>query len=187
MKVRAGMGIFGAMALALAVFAGAVPARAASLEYPVKAAFLYKFAPFVEWPATAWVSPSSPLTLCVVGDDPFGGMLDRTVEGRRLGPHPIVVRRLERLAADSGCSIAYIGGSKAQSVSDALAAVQGTPVLTVTDEAEGGDRGIIHFVLRGNRVRFVIDDAAAAKNGMVISSKLMRLALAVHLRNGGRL
>jgi hypothetical protein len=163
------------------------PARASSLEYPVKAAFLYKFAPFVEWPPTAWASAASPLSLCVVGDDPFGVMLDRATQGQHLGAHPVVVRRLERLDADSGCSIAYLGGSKTQSVSDALDAVQGTPVLTVTDEAQGPAHGIIHFVIRGNRVRFVIDDAAAAKNGMTISSKLMRLALSVRLRNGGRL
>jgi hypothetical protein len=65
--------------------------------------------------------------------------------------------------------------------------VRGTPVLTVTDEAQGSAHGIIHFVIRGNRVRFAIDDAAAAKNGMTISSKLMRLALSVRLRNGGKL
>lgn len=187
MKARASIGVFGAAALALALFAGGAPARANSLEFPVKAAFLYKFAPFVEWPATAWSSPDSPLTVCVVGDDPFGAMLDHAVQGQHLGPHPIVVHRLDRLGADSGCSIAYVGGSRLQSVSDALDAVQGTPVLTVTDEAEGPAHGIIHFVVRGNRVRFVIDDAAAAKNGMTISSKLMRLALSVHLRNGGRL
>lgn len=187
MKQRASIAVFGAIALALAVLAGGAPARAASLEYPVKAAFLYKFAPFVEWPATAWGSPTAPLTLCVVGADPFGDMLDRTIQGQHLGPHPVVVHRLDRLEADSGCSIAYVGGSKSQSVSDGLAAVQGTPVLTVTDEALGPAHGIIHFVVRGNRVRFVIDDAAAAKNGMTISSKLMRLALSVRLRSGGRL
>jgi len=187
MKARANIGVFGAIALSLAVLAGGAPARADSLEYPVKAAFLYKFAPFVEWPATAWGSATSPLTLCVVGDDPFGVLLDRTIQGQHLGAHPIVVHRLDRLAADSGCGIAYVGGSKTQSVAEALDAVQGTPVLTVTDEAEGPAHGIIHFVVRANRVRFVIDDAAAAKNGMTISSKLMRLALSVHLRNGGRL
>jgi hypothetical protein len=177
----------GAAALALAIFAGGASARAASLEFPLKAAFLYKFAPFVEWPATAWGSPTAPLTLCVVGFDPFGAALDETVQGQHLGPHPVAVRRLDRLEADSGCSIAYLGGSKGQSVADGLAAVQGTPVLTVTDDAMGSTHGIIHFVIRGNRVRFIIDDAAAAKNGMTISSKLMRLALAVHLRGGGRL
>jgi hypothetical protein len=184
-RARARIGFFGAIALSLAILAGGEPACAGSLEYPVKAAFLYKFAPFVEWPPTAWASAASPLSLCVEGDDPFGAMLDRTVQGQHLGRHPIVVRRLERLDADSGCGIAYIGGSHAQSVSDALDAVQGTPVLTVTDEVQGPAHGIIHFVIRGNRVRFIIDDAAAAKNGMTISSKLMRLALSVRLRNGG--
>jgi len=179
--------VFGAAALGLAMMAGAAPARAASLEFPVKAAFLTKFAPFVEWPATAYPSPDSPITVCIVGLDPFGPAIDQSAQGQHLGPHPLEVRRLDRIDADSGCSIAYLAGSKAQSVEEGLAAVQGTPVLTVTDQAMGSIRGAIHFVVKENRVRFMIDDAAAAKNGMNISSKLMRLALSVHLRSGGRL
>lgn len=179
--------MFGAIVLALAILAGSAPARAASLEFPVKAAFLYKFAPFVEWPATAFPSQDSAITLCIVGYDPFGQAIDQAVQGQHLGAHPIVVRRLESVSAGSGCSIAYLGGSRAQSVEDGLAAVRGTPVLTVTDQAMGSARGAIHFVVKDNRVRFIIDDEAAAKNGMNISSKLMRLALSVRLRGGGRL
>jgi len=187
LKVRAGIGFLGAAALILAMIAGPASARAASLEFPIKAAFLSKFAPFVEWPPTAYPSSDSALSLCIVGADPFGVAIDQAVQGQHLGAHPLIVRRLDRIDANSGCSIAYIGGSKLQSVEDGLAAVQGTPVLTVTDQAMSSVRGAIHFVVRDNRVRFMIDDEAAAKNGMNISSKLMRLALSVHLRSGGRL
>jgi hypothetical protein len=174
------------LAFALATTAMAPRARAATLEYPVKAAFLYKFAPFVEWPPRAFPSAVSPLNLCVVGYDPFGDTLDKAIDGQRVGQHPVVARRLATIEADSDCHIAYIGGSKAQSVGDGLAAVQGAPVLTVTDQSMGSARGAIHFVVKSNRVRFHIDDAAAAGHGVSISSKLMRLALSVRLRKGGR-
>jgi hypothetical protein len=156
---------------------------AASIEYAVKATYLYKLAPFVEWPAQAFPAPASPLTLCVQGEDPFGAVLDRAVAGQRLGAHPIVVRRLEAVDAGSGCQILYAGGGRRQSAADALRAVHGSAVLTVTDGARGtGARGIIHFVLKDNRVRFDIDGEAASENGLTISSKLLSLALSVRLK-----
>lgn len=170
---------------ALAVLAAPLGARA-DTAWQTKATFLYKLAPFINWPATAFPTPDSPFTLCVVGNDPFGPVLDASTLGRRIGPHPVVVRRLEKVDAASGCNIAYVGGSKAQPVSDALEAIQGTPVLTVTDQAIGETHGIVHFVVWNRRVRFVIDDEAAARNGLAISSKLMRLALSVRLRQGAR-
>jgi hypothetical protein len=173
-------------AFALAATAMAPRARAATLEYPVKAAFLYKFAPFVEWPPRAFDSGTSPLTLCVVGFDPFGATLDKAIDGQRIGARPVVARRLETIGAGSGCHIAYIGGSRAQPVAEGLAALAGSPVLTVTDQSMGSARGAVHFVIKDDRVRFHIDDAEAAGHGVNISSKLMRLALSVRLRKGGR-
>ncbi|HEX6859588.1 MAG TPA: YfiR family protein [Caulobacteraceae bacterium] len=165
----------------------AAPARAQahSLEYPVKAAFLYKFAPFVEWPPRAFDGDASPLTICIVGHDPFGSTLDQVVAGQKLNHHPIVARRIDTIAAASPCQIAYFGGSKAQSVAEGLAAVRGAPVLTVTDQSMGSARGAIHFVVHDNRVRFHIDDGAASRNGVTLSSKLMSLALTVKRRVRG--
>jgi hypothetical protein len=174
------------VALTLASMAPAARARAATLEYPVKAAFLYKFAPFVEWPPRAFESSTAPLTLCIVGFDPFGATLDQAIDGQRVGAHPVIARRLETIGAGSGCHIAYIGGSRAQPVADGLAALAGSPVLTVTDQSMGSARGAVHFVIKDNRVRFHIDDAEAAAHGVSISSKLMRLALSVRLRKGVR-
>lgn len=184
MGVRAGIRIAGL--LALTALSAPLPAHARQEEYAVKAAFLYKLAPFIDWPATTFAAPDSPFTICVVGTDPFGPELDTTVGGRRISQHPVAVKRLEKIDAVSDCNIAYMAGSKAQSVSDALAAVQGTPVLTVTDSAIGQARGIVHLVLVRRRVRFLIDDDAAAKNGLAISSKLMRLAMQVRMRQGVR-
>lgn len=174
-----------AVAACLAVLLGTAAARAQgdSLELAVKATYLYKFAPFVEWPSSVWRSPSSPFLLCVAGDDPFGEILDEAVAGQHVGAHPIALRRLPIVTRESGCDLLYDAGSPAQPVAEALAAVRGTPVLTVTDaERNGGAKGIINFVILDNHVRFEIDDAAAAKNGLVISSKL--LSLAVHVTPG---
>lgn len=163
--------------------APAARAEDESLEYAVKATYLYKFAPFVEWPDRAFDSPSSPLDLCVVGDDPFGRILDRAVEGQRIGQRPIEIRRLRTVGRDSGCDIMYVAGSPAQPAAEILETVRGTPVLTVTDAARDGDaKGIIHFVIYDDRVRFEIDDQTAAENGLMISSKVLSLALSVRPR-----
>ena len=157
------------------------PAHAAS-EYAVKAAYLYKFAAFAEWPGASFPTADSPLNLCVVGFDPFGAQLDRAVAGQRIGDHPIVAKRLERAHPDAGCHIAYIGGSRTEPVPEALAVLRGSPTLTVTDQAMGSTRGAVHFVLKDQRVRFHINDEAAEQNRLSISSKLLRLALTVRAR-----
>ncbi|HET6969756.1 MAG TPA: YfiR family protein [Phenylobacterium sp.] len=171
-------------ALAVALTAMPLPSRAQdrSLEYAVKAAYLYKFAPFVEWPPRAFTSPAAPLQLCVLGADPFGSSLELAVNGQRVGGRPVAVRRLQRVDVASGCHILFVGDSRAQSALDAIKAVRGSPTLTVADG--GSDIGaIIRFVVRDNRVRFDIDTAAAAANGVTISSKL--LSLAMSLRGSG--
>jgi YfiR/HmsC-like len=149
-----------------------------SLEAAVKATYLYKFAPFVEWPAGA--AANAPLAICVIGADPFGPLLDRAVAGQSVGARPIVVRRLAVAAHDSPCQIAFLGGSKAQDVKEALGLLHGTAVLTVTDG--GAAPGVVDFTIVAGRVRFVVDDQAAADNGLRISSKLLSLALSVKPR-----
>lgn len=157
----------------------ATPAAADSLELAVKATYLYKLAPFVSWPPSAWPRPNAPLVICVQGSDPFGPLLDRATAGQAVGGHPVTVRRLARMDAESGCQIAYVAGGPAQSQAQALQAVDGTPVLTVTDEGRGGPKGIVHLLLDGGKVRFSIDAARAQESGVAISSKLLALAVAV--------
>jgi len=175
-----------AAALALAALSAptGVQAQDRAMEYAVKANYLYKFAPFVEWPPRAFASASSPLQLCVLGRDPFGATLDRAVSGQRVDGHPVTVRRLQRVDAASGCHILYLGASSSQTAPEALRAVQGSPTLTVADN-NGGSGAIIRFVVSGNRVRFDIDTAAAAANGVTISSKLLSLAMSMRGSGGG--
>jgi len=150
-----------------------------SLEYTVKANYLYKFGEYVEWPATAFASADSAMKICIVGHDPFGAALDKAVAGQRVGERPITVLRMDTVTKESGCQIAYLGGSDAQSVAQAADEVRGAGVLTVTDSVQGDTAGAVHFVIAGNRVRFNIDEQTAVDNGVGISSKLLSLAASV--------
>ncbi|HEX7183153.1 MAG TPA: YfiR family protein [Thermoanaerobaculia bacterium] len=146
-------------------------------EYAVKAAFLYNFAKFVEWPADAFRGPGDPMTLCVLGEDPFGGELDQTVGGKTVTGRQIVVRRSTRLTDLPECRVLFVSSSEGPRLAQILAAVGDRAVLTVGEEetfARAG--GIISFVVRENRVRFQIDRKAAARAGLSISSRLLELA-----------
>lgn len=148
-------------------------------EAAVKAAFLVKFGAYVGWPPGA-----GPITLCTVGRDELGGMLDQAAVGQRVQGRPLQIRRMEAVTQASGCSIAFLTGSARQSVPAALAGLGSAPVLTVTDSRSSNVRGMIHFELAANRVRFHINDRAAAASGLSISSKLLSLAMSVRQRNG---
>lgn len=162
--------------LASALLAGAAAAQT-SLEVAVKATDLYKFAAFVDWPAAAFPGPADPAVICLAGDDPFGPALDQAVRGQRIGGHPILVMRLERVERGAACHILFVGPSRRQPPAEALDRVRGLPILTVTDNADAAARGMIDFVLKDNRVRFRVDPAAAGRSGLAISSKLLSLAV----------
>jgi hypothetical protein len=155
-----------------------VPAHAQSAsETAIKAAYLAKFGAYVTWPDAA-----GPIVICAVGNDELGNALERAVAGQQIDGRALVVRKLDSVDRASGCAIAYLAGSPRQSVSAALAALRSAPVLTVTDSRESNARGMIHFQIAQNRVRFYIDDRAAAESRLDISSKLLALALGVRAR-----
>lgn len=169
------------LAASLLLPAGApVRAQDTALASAVKAAYIPKFVPFVAWPGEALYDPAGAVSICVVGADPFGDLLDRVIAGQTIAGHPIVVHRLRTVSRTGDCQILFAGGSADQPVADILAAVRGTPVLTMTDDAhDPQSRGIINFIISGNRVRFEIDQDAAAANGLSVSSKLLSLATRV--------
>jgi len=168
--------------LGLAMGLGLVAPAGANepLEWAVKAAYLAKFGFYVEWPREAFDGPTGPLNLCVVGEDPFGNLLDDAVAGQRIDGRPISVKRLKSVARGSGCHIAYVGNEvRTAAIIDG---VRGSPTLVVTDAGGAAPGGVIQFVLKDNRVRFAIDDEAAAQHGINVSSKLLSLALSVKPR-----
>ena len=152
-----------------------------SLEYGVKAAFLSKFGSYVEWPATAFISPTSPFNLCLTGSaDQFSSTLEKVIGGESINGRGVVIRRIKTVERNAGCHILYVGATESERSAQIIESVRGNNVLTVGD---GGSNGIIDFVITNNRVRFNIDDEAAAQNGLVISSRLLSLALNVKRRN----
>lgn len=158
-------------------------ARAQAPEYDLKAAFLFNFVKFVEWPPTAFAGDRTPLTICIYGDDPFGRTLDAVVQGERVGERGLLVQRPDSLDDVRGCHVLFVCRSEKGRLAEVLAQVREAPVLTVGD-TDGFLRagGVINFVLEGSKVRFLIDQAAAERSGLRISSKLMRLAV----NTGGR-
>jgi hypothetical protein len=162
--------LFKALLLLPLLWAGA--AKAEPTDTAVKAAFLPRFARYVTWPAGAMPKGSDPFVLCVMGHDPFGPMLDDAARSQLIDGRRIVVRRVGPAEAD-GCHILFLSG-RGEVVSST-----GRPVLTVTDTGNGGARGIINFVISEGRVRFFIDQRSAIRRGLIISSRLLALAVGV--------
>jgi hypothetical protein len=158
---------------------GNAPAGIAS-EYQVKAAFLYNFGKFVDWPADSFSSPSAAFTLCVVGADPFGEILDRTVQGKVINGHPVSALRLTRHDDLRVCHIVYISPSERKAIEEILDQLRGVSVLTVGETEGLTERGgMVNFVVEDNRVRFEANPLAAERSRLRISSKLLALARVV--------
>jgi hypothetical protein len=170
--------------LAIAVFVGAVlalpPAEVRAdptREYAVKAAFIYNFAQFTQWPAEAFASPDAVFVIGLLGDDPFDGALDKAVAGKTVSGHPMMVKRVTNVAEAGGCAVLFIPVTQEGRVTDVLNAVMDKPVLTVgeTDNFPWSG-GVIRFLTEDNKVRFEINPEAAERAHLRISSKLMKLA-----------
>lgn len=161
----------------------AADARAeVSPEYAVEAIYLPKFIPFITWPDTAFATAEAPVTICVLGPDPFGGQLEQAAEDLKSGDRAIVVRYLSAPDASASCQLVFLGKEDEAAAEEMLAVMKGKPVVTVSDVGLKA-RGVINFVMAANQVRFDIDEAAAAQNGVAISSKLLNLARAVKPRS----
>jgi len=179
----------GRLLFALGALAAMPPSAAASTgpqasEDAVKAAFLPKFVRYIELPAGVQPEVGQPFYLCVIGRDPFGQGLDRAAASEIVDGRPIAVRRFANAEAPAvaGCHAAYVAGATEQQTVQILSVLRRQPTLTITDSRWGKPRGMIHFAVEGARVRFHIDDAAAAARGIGISSRLLALAVEVKQR-----
>ena len=153
----------------------AAGASRATREYDLKAAFLYNFAQFVEWPADAFESPDAPFVFGIVGTDPFGNSLDQIVAGETVHGHPIVVRRWATTEEMGPAHVLFISRAQAARLGNLASLVDSRSVLTVGDGNDFATRGgIIGFVVVGNHVRLVINVARARAANLTISSQLLR-------------
>jgi hypothetical protein len=155
----------------------AFPAADESLEYQVKAAFLLNFTKFVEWPQSAFEAADSPIAICILGDDPFGAALDRTVAGEVVGGRKLTIQRLKRAPAPKACQELFIRTDKEIS---RIPSGLGPGVLTVGEgESFLRDGGMIAFVIESRRVRFSINLSAAENAGLKLSSRLLSVAKSI--------
>jgi hypothetical protein len=156
-----------------------LPARAAAppAEHHVKAVYLFNFAQFVEWPKTAFESPDAPFVIGILGRDPVGRTLEDVVRGETLNGRRFVVRTFPDSGKVGPCHVLFIGRDMAAGLEQALAALRGRSVLTVTDIEGAEHRGaVIALFNDANRIRMRINVAAARAGELIISSKLLRPA-----------
>jgi hypothetical protein len=166
----------------------------ASSEYLIKAGFIYNFANLVQWPATTFPQPDSPIVIAIVGQDHFGATLDRALEGKKVNGRSFVIKRLKSVTellksvADMrACQILFISSSETSHMAEAMQIVKGIPVLTIGENpgfANGG--GMINLILEDNRVRFEVNVEAAKEADLNISSRLLALARIVPHTPDGR-
>jgi hypothetical protein len=164
--------------LALAATMGSLCAQApVADEYPVKAAFLFNFAKFVEWPAIAFRSPEDPISICVLGQDPFGEALEKVVRNKTVSNRTFVVREILNAQQAMACQILFVSTSERKRFRLLLDALKGRSILTVGESEDfTANGGIINFKVKDARVRIEIDPSAADRAGLRISSKLLSLA-----------
>jgi len=162
--------------LAFAPFARTNAADASMPEYQVKALFLFNFAKYVEWPASAFTSPTSPLTIGILGESNFGD-LSRVLKDRTIGGRKIVVRQLSSDQEMLECQILFIGTSQRERLTDILKLAATQPILTVSEIEHFTELGgIIGFVKKDARIRLEIDLEAAQRAQLQLSSKLLSVA-----------
>jgi hypothetical protein len=182
LKVARLLYFFAALTVACA-FLGAPNARAqasAHSEYEVKAAYLYNFGRFVQWSARATAALSEPFTICVLGEDPFGPILDATIAGESIDGRKVVAKRISGPQEALNCQILFIGSSEGDKLKEILTALDDASVLTVSDIPKFVSRGgMIQFILEDNKIRFEVNLTAAQRAGLTLSSQLLKLAVSV--------
>jgi hypothetical protein len=154
---------------------GRCEAEELPLEYQVKAAFLMNFTKFVQWPPAAFTDTAAPLSICILGDDPFGSAVDQLIQGEIANGRKLAVQRLHNPPPPKSCQVLFVDKS-GKETSKTLAAL-GPGVLTV-GQGDGflHAGGMIAFVIENRRVRFDINQAAAQSAGLAVSSKLLNVA-----------
>jgi hypothetical protein len=148
-------------------------------EYQVKAAFLFNFSKFVEWPARKFADGTSPIVIGILGANPFGSELEKAVRGRHINGREVVVQQFDTPEAARAAHLLFVSASSDPSMVSALRALDGSAVLTVGEsDAFTRHGGIITLVLEGDKLGFTINIDSAGRAGLKISAQLQKLAMA---------
>jgi hypothetical protein len=161
----------------LAVVSAASSEPKTASEYEIKAAFLYNFGKFVSWPAEEIKDSAKPFVLCILGEDPFGELMDQMVLGKPVQDRQLTVRRPRTASETNGCNILFISQSEQKEIGSVLQSLDAKSVLTVSEVDQFLERGgIINFRIDQNKIRFDINVTAAEHGKLKISSQLLKLA-----------
>ena len=173
---------FSRLLIAVVAFAACVvqaaDESASALQQRIKAAFLYKFAAYVEWPARAFPQPESPLVIGVAGAEPIARQLDQAITGKTVGGRPMQVHRIAvNESPGDCCQILFVGADTDHSrATELLEKTRGRPVLTVTEADDHPKGSVINFVIDDDHVRFDISRPAAERNGLQLRAQLLAVA-----------
>jgi len=177
----------GVALVVLAASAWVWPAQAAERvagEYEIKAAFLYNFAQYIEWPSNGVADAGDTFVIGILGEDPFGDAFDNIARDKTIQGKRIVVRRFATVEDYTPCHILFVAPSAVDNVPALLERIEGSHVLLAGDTEGLAQRGIvINFFIEKSKVRFEINVDAATRMGLKISSKLLRLAKIVSDKN----
>lgn len=162
---------------ALSLMAPLQTATASQSEYALKAVFLYNFCRFIDWPESAFASPSEPFIIGIIGDDPFGSLLNEAIEGEKYHNRPIRIERYRTPAEIKRCHLLFISHVNAGRLDPILATVAGKSVVTVSETEDFLNRGgMITLTAEQNRIRLRINAEALHSANLAVSSKLLRVA-----------
>jgi hypothetical protein len=152
-------------------------APASQSEYALKSVFLYNFCRFIDWPDSAFASPNEPLIIGIIGDDPFGSLLNEAIEGEKYHNRPIRIDHFRTPADIKRCHLLFVSHVGAGRLDPILAAVAGKSVVTVSETEDFLNRGgMITLTAQQNRIRLRINPAALQAANLAVSSKLLRVA-----------
>jgi hypothetical protein len=165
------------LACALLLAPARAHAQEGAPEYAVKAAFLYNFSKFVEWPPSAFATAADPIVICVLGENPFGPLLADAVRGKKVSGREVAVREPRSVSEAAGCHVIFIASGDRR-LDETLHELASQPVLTVSDADSAVERGaIIGLKMDERRVRFEINMIAARRAGLKLSSQLLKVAV----------
>ena len=174
---RAAFFIFGLWLVLFCLGLNVARGQTVSHEYPLKAVFLFNFAQFIDWPTNAFDKPDSPLVIGVLGDDPFGTVLDDAVRDEIVNGRKFVVERYRRVEDIKTCHILFISQSETRRLDKIMAGLKGKPVLTVSDIDGSAYRGVcVRFITENNKIRLRINTDSLKEANLTMSSKLLRVA-----------
>ncbi len=152
----------------------AAPRNQEALEYSVKAAFLFKFGGYVEWPPGTFSTSNTPFVIAILGDDPFGNYLDQIAAGHRIDDRPVMLSRIRTIDQAQGVQVLFISQSEKEKIGSIANYLQNKNILTVADFEQSGI--ILTFIIDNNKVRFNVNLEEVERNGLKLSSKLLSVA-----------